>query len=83
MPVLKSYGKVAHFRYYRSEQGLSAVQEAPRAEIVRRKSDLDRRVEGAQGGKVDKMLRVLVCAVEGGNGDFSRCAGRHGTAVSD
>ena len=29
-------------------------------------SDLDRRVDGAQGGKVDEMLRVLVCAVEGG-----------------
>jgi len=28
-------------------------------------SDLDRRVEGAQGGRVDEMLRILVCAVEG------------------
>jgi hypothetical protein len=41
MLILKSYGKAAHFGYYRSEQGLSAVQEAPRAEIVvRRKAIL-------------------------------------------
>ena len=64
MLIPKSYGKAAHFGYYRSEQGLSAVQEAPRAEIrSEAESDLDRHVEGAQGGKVDEML---VCAVEGG-----------------
>ena len=63
MLILKCYGKAAHFGYYCSEQGLSAVQEAPRAEIVRRKAILT----GAwRERKVDEMLRVLVCAVEGG-----------------
>ena len=61
MLILKSYGKATHFGFYRSEQGLSAVQEAPRAEVVRRKATLT----GAwRERKV--VLRVLVCAVEGG-----------------